>query len=41
MYGVGVKSVNTAIMPRKNKSRFTKRGVVSGHTFCVKKPMLL
>ena len=37
MYGVGVKSVNTAIMPRKNKSRFTKRGVVSGHTVLRKK----
>ncbi len=29
-YGVTVTSVNTAVAPAKNKSRFTKAGVISG-----------
>lgn len=29
-YGVTVQEVNTAVVPGKNKSRFTKAGVISG-----------
>lgn len=29
-YGVTVTGVNTAVVPAKNKSRFTKAGVISG-----------
>jgi large subunit ribosomal protein L23 len=29
-YGVTVVNVNTAVVPAKNKSRFTKAGVISG-----------
>jgi large subunit ribosomal protein L23 len=29
-YGVTVTNVNTAVVPAKNKSRFTKAGVISG-----------
>jgi large subunit ribosomal protein L23 len=29
-YGVTVVNVNTAVVPGKNKSRFTKAGVISG-----------
>ncbi len=29
-YGVTVTSVNTAVVPAKNKSRFTKAGLLSG-----------
>lgn len=29
-YGVNVKEVNTLVVPGKNKSRFTKAGVISG-----------
>ena len=29
-FGVRVKKVNTAIMPRKVKTRYTKRGVIKG-----------
>lgn len=29
-YGVSVKEVNTAVMPGKNKSRYTKSGFITG-----------
>jgi len=40
MYGVTVTSVNTAIMPSKKKSRFTKGGVISGKTSAYKKAIV-
>lgn len=40
MYGVTVESVNTMIMPRKKKTRFTKRGIFSGRTRLVKKAIV-
>jgi large subunit ribosomal protein L23 len=36
-YGVTVKDVNTAVIPGKNKSRFTKGGYVSGQKPAFKK----
>ena len=36
-YGVTVTNVNTAVAPGKNKSRFTKAGVVSGRKPSYKK----
>jgi large subunit ribosomal protein L23 len=36
-YGVTVTSVNTAVTPAKNKSRFTKAGVISGRKPAYKK----
>ncbi|MBS1759785.1 MAG: 50S ribosomal protein L23 [Bacteroidetes bacterium] len=36
-YGVTVTSVNTAVSPAKNKSRFTKTGVISGRKPSYKK----
>ena len=40
MYGVTVVSVNTAVMPGKKKSRFTKGGVINGKTSAFKKAMV-
>lgn len=36
-YGVSVTTVNTCVVPGKNKSRFTKSGVVSGRKPAYKK----
>jgi large subunit ribosomal protein L23 len=36
-YGVTVTNVNTSIIPAKNKSRFTKAGVISGRKPSYKK----
>lgn len=36
-YGVTVTGVNTAVAPGKNKSRFTKAGVISGRKPAYKK----
>jgi len=36
-YGVTVVDVNTAVAPGKNKSRFTKAGVISGRKPAFKK----
>jgi large subunit ribosomal protein L23 len=36
-YGVTVTNVNTAVSPAKNKSRFTKAGVISGRKPAYKK----
>ncbi len=36
-YGVTVTGVNTAVVPGKNKSRFTKAGVISGRKPAYKK----
>ena len=36
-YGVTVTNVNTAVSPGKNKSRFTKAGVISGRKPAYKK----
>ena len=36
-YGVTVTNVNTAVTPAKNKSRFTKAGVISGRKPAYKK----
>jgi large subunit ribosomal protein L23 len=40
MYGVNVKDVRTIIVAGKNKSRFTKRGFVSGRTSKYKKAIV-
>lgn len=40
MYGVTVVAVNTAVMPGKKKSRFTKGGVINGKTSAFKKAMV-
>ena len=37
LYGVKVVSVNTALMRRKNKSRWTKSGLLKGNTSLWKK----
>ncbi len=36
-YGVTVTNVNTSVVPGKNKSRFTKAGVISGRKPAYKK----
>lgn len=36
-YGVTVTAVNTSVVPGKNKSRFTKAGVISGRKPAYKK----
>lgn len=36
-YGVNVTAVNTVVVPGKNKSRFTKAGVISGRKPAYKK----
>ena len=40
LYGVDVASVNTMIFSGKNKSRFTKSGVISGRTYAYKKAII-
>lgn len=40
MYGVNVVAVNTMIYPGKNKSRFTKTGVISGRSKSFKKAIV-
>ncbi len=40
MYNVDVAKVNTIIMPRKAKSRYTKSGVLEGKTKLVKKAII-
>lgn len=39
-YGVSVENVNTAVMPGKFKSRFTKAGLLSGKTASYKKAIV-
>jgi len=39
-YGVTVTNVNTAVSPAKNKSRFTKAGVISGRKPAYKKAFI-
>jgi large subunit ribosomal protein L23 len=40
LYGVEVASVNTMVFSGKNKSRFTKSGVISGRTNTYKKAIV-
>lgn len=40
LYNVTVESVNTVLTPGKNKSRFTKAGVVSGRIYSAKKALV-
>ena len=40
LYGVDVESVNTMVFSGKNKSRFTKTGVISGRTNAYKKAIV-
>jgi large subunit ribosomal protein L23 len=40
LYGVDVESVNTMFYSGKNKSRFTKSGVISGRTSAYKKAIV-
>lgn len=40
MYGVDVQAVNTMIMPAKERSRFTKTGVMKGRTSVYKKAII-
>jgi large subunit ribosomal protein L23 len=40
LYGVDVTSVNTMVFSGKNKSRFTKTGVISGRTSTYKKAIV-
>lgn len=40
LYGVDVTSVNTMIFSGKNKSRFTKSGIISGRTNTYKKAIV-
>ncbi len=40
LYGVDVASVNTMVFSGKNKSRFTKTGVISGRTSTYKKAIV-
>ncbi|MCX6306742.1 MAG: 50S ribosomal protein L23 [Bacteroidetes bacterium] len=40
LYGVDVTSVNTMVFSGKNKSRFTKSGVISGRTSTYKKAII-
>jgi len=39
-YGVSVVDVNTAVVPAKNKTRFTKKGFVKGQKPAYKKAMI-
>jgi large subunit ribosomal protein L23 len=39
-YGVSVVDVNTAVVPGKNKTRFTKKGFVKGQKPAYKKAMV-
>ena len=40
MYGVNVRSVNTMIMPAKERSRYTRTGVQKGRTSVYKKAVI-
>lgn len=40
MYGVTVVAVNTAVMPGKKKSRYTKSGIIKGTTSSYKKAIV-
>jgi large subunit ribosomal protein L23 len=40
LYGVEVASINTLVFSGKNKSRFTKSGVISGRTSTYKKAIV-
>jgi len=40
LYGVDVATVNTLVYSGKNKSRFTKSGVISGRTSTYKKAII-
>jgi large subunit ribosomal protein L23 len=40
LYGVDVASVNTMVFSGKNKTRFTKSGVISGRTSTYKKAIV-
>ncbi|HNX86101.1 MAG TPA: 50S ribosomal protein L23 [Bacteroidales bacterium] len=40
LYGVDVTSVNTMVFSGKNKTRFTKSGVISGRTNAYKKAII-
>lgn len=40
LYGVDVASVNTMVFSGKNKSRFTKTGILSGRTSTYKKAII-
>jgi len=40
LYGVDVTSVNTMVFSGKNKTRFTKNGVISGRTNAYKKAII-
>lgn len=40
LYGVDVTSVNTMVFSGKNKTRFTKSGVISGRTNAYKKAIV-
>jgi large subunit ribosomal protein L23 len=40
LYGVDVESVNTMVYSGKNKTRFTKTGVISGRTSTYKKAIV-
>lgn len=40
LYGVDVASVNTMVFSGKNKTRFTKSGVISGRTSTYKKAII-
>lgn len=40
LYGVEVDSVNTMVFSGKNKSRFTKTGIISGRTSTYKKAIV-
>jgi large subunit ribosomal protein L23 len=40
LYGVNVVSVNTMVYPGKNKSRYTRTGIISGKTKSFKKAIV-
>lgn len=40
LYNVTITDINTFIIPAKNKSRFTKSGVISGKTSAYKKAIV-
>ncbi len=40
LYGVHVVSVNTLVVRGKNKSRYTKSGLIKGHTASYKKAFI-
>ncbi|MBN2166695.1 MAG: 50S ribosomal protein L23 [Marinilabiliaceae bacterium] len=40
LYNVTVESVNTIITPGKNKTRFTKSGIIEGRVYAAKKALV-